>query len=163
MNPDLFGGKTLEEAKAYLRKNWEKGAACPCCTQLVKLYKRKLNSGMARVLIEIYNITQQKRPADGWLHVSKECADRKLAATDMEYSKLKYWGLIEPRKDDPETGARTSGFWRITRAGRHFVENLSTAPKHIYLYNQKLFKTGSATTTIKEALGNKFNYTELMK
>ena len=37
--------------KEFLRANYEKGCDCPTCGQFVKLYKRKLNSGMAKTLI----------------------------------------------------------------------------------------------------------------
>lgn len=33
--------ETLEEAKQFLRENWEEGADCPCCTQKVKLWKNR--------------------------------------------------------------------------------------------------------------------------
>jgi hypothetical protein len=42
--------KTITEAKDFLNENYKDGCICPCCNQTVKLYKRKLNSGMARVL-----------------------------------------------------------------------------------------------------------------
>ena len=45
--------ETIKEAKEHLRNNFEEGIDCPCCGQFVKLYKRKLNSGMAATLIRI--------------------------------------------------------------------------------------------------------------
>ena len=47
---------TLEEAKNWLRARIAKGATCPLCHKYAKLYKRKLNSGMAKFLLDFYKL-----------------------------------------------------------------------------------------------------------
>lgn len=63
---------TLEQAKQLLRDAVKIGEAieCPCCKQMVKIYKRKLNSGMAKALLLIYKISN---PLDfNYIHVQNE-------------------------------------------------------------------------------------------
>ena len=43
------------------RERWLEGMECPCCNQNVKLYKRKLNSNMARFLCSL--VSAWKREA----------------------------------------------------------------------------------------------------
>lgn len=153
---------TLEYAKEYAReKAVEGGAKCPCCDQLVKVYKRKFNSGMALVLLHIYQIDKTKADPEKWIKITSEVLARGINPTNLEYAKLKYWGFIESRGDAGEA-TKSAGFWRITDKGRRFVEGLCSVPKYVYIYDNQLLKTSDAQTNIRESLGNKFNYDELM-
>ncbi len=151
--------ETLSEAKEYLRNNWESGVECPCCSQLVKKYKRKLNSGMAYGLIEVYKFNKEN--GFDWIHIN-ELLQRKIAMAQLEVPKLKYWGLIEHKEfsDNPDT--KSSGYWRITLKGREFVEGRISVYKHVFVYNGKCQGFSDELTDIHEALGNKFKYPELM-
>lgn len=151
---------TLKEAQEFLRANLEVGAPCPCCKQLVKLYKRKLNSGMARVLIHLYHIDQTKS-GERWIKVTSEVLARGANPATMEYSKLKYWGLLE-EKGEPGEDTKSAGYWRVTKQGRDFVEGIIYVPKYIYLYDGRLLRLSDERTSIHDALGDKFNYLELM-
>jgi hypothetical protein len=53
---------TIEEAKTWLVKHAVAGhpVDCPVCEQRVVIYKRKLNSGMARVLIRAARLALTK-------------------------------------------------------------------------------------------------------
>lgn len=55
---------TLAEAQQWLAERITGGARCPCCNQYSKVYRRQINSGMARSLIAMYR-------AGGldWVHV----------------------------------------------------------------------------------------------
>ena len=55
---------TIQEAKNFLKENFEKGCICPTCNKIVKKYVRPLNSVMARMLIRLYHLPE------GWNHVS---------------------------------------------------------------------------------------------
>jgi len=158
--------KTIEEGKAYLRANFEKGCKCPCCDGSVKLYKRKLNSGMALFLIGLYKLTKE---ANNGSYVSvvffsnKEImAKMNINTASLDYSVLKHFNLIDPRAS--EIGKKDSGHWSITWKGLDFVEkNTTLVPKHVFLYNNKRQGFSDETITIKEALGEKFDFDELMK
>lgn len=154
--------ETLKEAKAELRANWKKGIKCPCCGQWVKLYKRKLNSGMARVLIHIYHIDKTKTDDFHWIKITEEVLARGANPATMEYSKLKYWDLLEER-GDAGVDTKSAGYWRITKLGRDFVEGKVTLPRYVFIYDNKLLESSFEQTSIREALGDKFSYRELMK
>lgn len=154
---------TLEEAKQWLRERFSDGAKCPCCDQFVKLYKRKLNSSMAHGLILIYKFFENND--DEWLHVPSYLSRISSSATVRggDWSKLRYWGLIEGEKGTRDDGSERVGTYRITGRGKQFVLSQIHVPKHVYLYNQNpVSRDDGETITIKEALGEKFNYAELM-
>jgi hypothetical protein len=147
--------KTLQEAKKELREGWEKGIECPCCTQLVRLWKHKLNSAIARTLISMYNISKGRN--DEWVHIMNE-----IHITTM-YGIAEFWGVIEPKDHQKfEDDKRASGMWRLTEKGKKFVEGKILIPKYLFIFNNKVRRTSEETTSIKGCLGNKFSYSELM-
>ena len=163
---------TLEEAQDWLRKRLDEGAKCPCCKQHAKIYKRKLNSGMAASLIAFAKVTQQTQPKDGWLKVPDDFVQTTKLVTvlaNREYNKLKHWGLLEGQTPDQSLEADTpySGMWRITELGLKFVRGDAKVARHVYLYDNRQMKGPTTGTVeeidIKQALGDKFNYVELME
>lgn len=150
--------KTIDEAKKHLRANWQKGVDCPCCGQLVKLYKRPMASTMARGLIELYKL-DRKHP-NQYFHI-RQIGNVVVGGGD--FAKLVYWGLIvEQQKDESDDTKRTSGFWAITQKGRDFVNVKITVPSHVNVFDGKTFGFSEKHVTIQHALGKKFNYAELM-
>lgn len=146
----MVGDTTLNEAKQYLRDNWEEGVECPCCTRRVKLNPYGMGQNKAWVLIQMYKIPKE------WINVNKE-----IKPTGRNWSECKHWGLIEAMpNDDPEK--HTSGFWRLTDAGVRFVLGQEDVPTKKGVFKDKVYKTSKERINIKEALGKKFNYTELM-
>jgi hypothetical protein len=145
----------LSDAIAFVKKNKGDGCICPCCGQIAKVYKRKLNNGMAFELISLYKLSKLK---DDFYHHTKFA---KL--TGGEISKLSYWGLvIEKEKQKDEEDKKTSGYWAITEKGKLFAENKIRLKSHIFLYDAKLLGFSDTEIDIIESLGNKFNYRELM-
>jgi hypothetical protein len=159
---------TLTEAKNWLRAQLDEGARCPCCTQYAKLYKRKLNSGMAASLLAIFQRTRQLNPEGGWLHIPKdfESADKKLVTVlgNREYPKLRFWKLLEQDNKPNETAdTPNSGRWRMTQLGEDFVLGEVTVPRHVFLYDGRVMRmSADETTDIRDALGDRFEYEELM-
>jgi hypothetical protein len=148
---------TLAEAKKELRENWEKGTRCKCCGQQVKLYRRKLYSVQARGLIELYHLD---KALPGYYHISQIESQRKSGGGD--FAKLLHWRLVREMPNG-DGGKRTSGMWSITPRGRQFVEQRLRVPSHILLYDGRLMGFADSTVDIAEALGKRFNYTELMR
>ena len=147
--------ESIKEAKSYLRENFEEGATCPCCGQFVKLYKRKLNSGMASTLIRIYRDNQQ-----AWTHVKNFLRENKYQ-NSHDWTRLKDWGLLE-EQENTETTKKTSGTWRITDRGVKFIMGQIAVPSHIFIYNNSLQGYSNTEINIYKALGKHFNYTQLM-
>lgn len=159
---------TLEQAQDWLRKQLDGGAQCPCCKQHAKIYRRKLNSGMAASLIAFAKVTQQSQPKDGWLKVPDDFVQTSKLVTvlkNREYNKLKHWGLLEGQGPDQSLHAEThfTGMWRLTELGFKFVRGEAEVPESVYLYDNRRMRVSDEMTTIKIALGSKFNYTELME
>jgi hypothetical protein len=160
----MFTGVTAEEAKAYVTKHIQDGISCPTCGQFCKVYKRKLNSTMALALVLIYQFFKTHPHAE-WLHIAaflvKVKHDSSIAGGDAV--KLRYWGLIERAHGERDDGSDRVGRYRITDIGKQFVEGKIAVPRYVYLYNQLLLRLSEEMTTMREALGDKFKYDELMK
>lgn len=159
-----FTGTTILEAKEFLKANWKEGVSCPCCKQLVKLYRRNLNSGMAWTLIQVYletkrSIADRVIPALMWIHV-KDFLRANAMHNGHDWTLLQHWGLLEERKTD--SGLPNSGRWRITDNGNRFVEMKLTVPKYLNFYNSKVWGGSDKMINIKQALGTKFNYQDLI-
>lgn len=152
---------TIQEAKEYLRSNWEKNDTyCPCCNQKVKLYPRPIHHSMAVCLIRLYKLCVSGDPAT-YHHVNEFGAD---GTRGGDFAKLKYWGLTaEKSKDENDDRTRTSGYWAITQKGKDFVLDKITVNKRIYIYDSKKVMQDEEQVSIRHTLGKKFNYGELME
>lgn len=149
----LPGNTPLADAQVWLRNRVDKGERCPCCTQFAKVYRRKINSGMARSLIRMYHIS----PGD-WIHLPTE-----IGARSREEGKLAYWGLVEEENTLRPDGGR-AGYWRITPLGHAFVLGNIALPKYARIYDGRcLGLDTSEKATIKDALGTAFDYDDLMQ
>ena len=84
-----------------------------------------------------------------------------LTASSLDYSVMKHFGIIEPRIS--EGGKKDSGYWRLTREGIDFVSNGKKVNKHVLIFDNKKQGFSDEFTTIQEALGDKFDFQELMK
>lgn len=144
---------TIEEAKDQLRANLNTGMDCPCCGQFVKKYPRKLTASMAVGLISLYSQTK---------HTTAPIHIKKIARVNGgEFAQLKRWELIRDA-DNHDSYKRKSGFWFITRKGVDFIKGNLQVPMYCDTYNGKTLGFSEEMTTIKQALGNKFDYAELM-
>jgi len=132
-----------------------KPCKCPVCGQTVKLYPRKLSSALALFLIAIYNLTIIMETEDRWVCVSRDMIDKMDHHISKDYSKLRFWGLLESNPKDPKQ-------WRLTGAGIAFVEGKMVTPEKAYVYNNYCVRMSENTTDIKTALGSKFDLTELL-
>jgi len=151
----------LGEARQWLRDRVEEGAPCPCCKQFAKLYKRKIYSAMARMLITLYRL--QCRSTERWHHVSDIGLKAGCLYIGGDFAKLIYWGLIEQRpKEEDDGDKRTSGYWRITADGIDFVLCKTTAMEYVRIYNGEQFDMYGREVDIEHCLGKKFKYSELM-
>jgi len=151
----------LKQVKDYLRANFEKGCICPACDQNVKLYPRKLNSGMSYGLILFYKLHTEKG-FDTWLKFIDYMVDLKINAPNLEYPKLAYWGLIEEKLNAKDPTKRSSGLWRITQKGIQFATNKIGISSHANVFNNKVHTFSDKTVFINDTIKSKFNYEELM-
>ena len=147
---------TLGAARDQLRRLAENGQRCPCCTQLVKVYKRVITSTQTRALIVIY----RERGID-WAHLPSL---RTVLAPyhSNEEPKLGYWGLLEEEKTVRPDGGR-AGWWRVTELGEAWVNDEATVRKYVRIFDGKCLGLVGPEVTIHDALTTKFDYEELMR
>lgn len=85
-----------------------------------------------------------------------------INTSSLDYSVMKHWGIIEPRGAAPGEQQKT-GYWRITEKGKQFLRQEITIPRSVNLFNNKRYGFSEEHTTIKKALGDKFDLDELLK
>lgn len=144
---------TLADAREVLRTMVDDGANCPLCTQLAKVYRRRVHASMARGLIQLYRAGAARD------YVHAPTATKRDA--NVETAKLVYWGLTEEAPGKREDGGRP-GWYRLTPLGIAFVEGTGTVRKYAHIYDNRVLRMSGDPVTIHDALGKKFNYRELM-
>lgn len=164
-------GQTLDEAKAWLREAAKVGTICPCCNRHTQYYKRKLNSSMVAVLLRWYRHNAATGTND-FLHVSSWLSDVQwpspeiAAAVRGDWPKLRFWRLIEEKAETAADGNPHAGFYRLTPQGVEFCLGAVRVRSHIWIYNDKplpeKMQGESRLVHVKDVLGTKFNYAELM-
>lgn len=151
--------KTHQEAKQYLRANFKKGCKCPTCGQRVQLYNYKLFASSAFALIRLSKLKGE------WHHIKDFAEATATTPRAPHFAELRFWGMVEPMPLNEDPKKKSSGFWRITDKGRMFVSGMLEVQSRILVYNNNFvgFASNSELITIKQALGNQFDYEELMK
>lgn len=143
---------TLKNARAQLRQLVEpKGHPCPCCRQLAKVYRRRINAGMARTAITMY----RHGAADAFVHTPS------LPGDTHEASQLAWWGLVEEERALRPDGGR-AGWWRLSTRGVAYVRGEVALPRYARVYDHRLLGHAGEPLTIRDALGARFDYTALM-
>jgi hypothetical protein len=157
--PMFSVGPTLEEARNGLQEALSRGdgALCPCCDQHAKVYRRKLNASMARALLWLVRHYESTR---SWCDVPRQAPAWLLRSRELP--KLAYWGLIQQQVNDDDPTKRCSGIWRPTQIGCLFAHGRRTVASHVEIYNGAVIGHSDKQITIKDALGKRFNYAELM-
>jgi hypothetical protein len=146
----------LGEAREVLRALVDEGHSCPCCTQMAKVYRRKINSTMARAMIALYRASVYA--ADGeWpvLHGPS------LPGDTHEISQLSWWGLVEEERIRRPDGGR-AGYWRVTPKGWKWVRQHITIPKYARIYDSRVLSLVGDPVNVQDCLGSRFSYVELM-
>jgi len=126
------------------------GAICPCCSQFVKVYKRKINSAMAKALVDLYKEGKTFKFVHG-----------PTVTTCREVSKLSWWGLVVEESTLRPDGGR-SGYWRVTKKGEQFIKKQIKCQKYAHVFDGKILNHVGDFINIEDAFGSPFHYNELM-
>jgi len=149
--PDFFTQQpTLASAQAKVEGGKDKGIVCPCCEQFVKRYRRKIHATMAACLIVLY----RSGPAMTSQEVGKQLVRLKTAYSTGDLGKLRYWGLVVDL---------SCGRWGITNEGRLFVQDEHQVRRLAVIYDGKCTGHEGPLIGIRDALGDRFDYPELMR
>ena len=138
---------SISEARERLQSKLDDGAYCPCCGQWAKRYRRRLTSGIAYALCRAYQFYAVGEPFE-WKHLN-------MKANVHDPGMARHWGLVR----------RNGSKWEITAAGAMFIQNRYRVPKHAIIYDNVLMELDSSdgTTSVVEALGDRFDYDTLMR
>lgn len=158
---------TINDIREALRAEWDEGTECPCCSQRVKLYRRRVNSGMAEILVGLARETIRRRISPDhrpYIHIEQDLVrgnERLQGARD--WSTLKFWGLIEPLGDG--AARKAAGEWRITPAGLWVVEHPDRAlmADYILVFNDKPRGQSEEKRSLADALQRPFKLEELVR
>lgn len=144
----------LSQARAWLQRVTADGTGheCPTCDQFVKVYRRSIHGTSARVLIDLF---RQCGRGFGFLPDVSQTRGR-------DETKMQFWGLIEEATEVTRPDGGRAGYWRVTELGEAFVRGETRVPKYALIYNNRLVRHEGDPVTIRDCLGTKFNYDELM-
>lgn len=151
--------RVLKQLRYEVRHGAEdaQGVTCPVCERYVKVYRRRLNSEMARFLIKLVH-AYKRYPR--YYTMRELYPGNNKSASDGVY--LAHWGLIE-KADVVNQAQAPAGSYRPTDKGLRFAHNNEFVPTHVHLLNNEVVGWADKQTNIRTALGRKFNYEELMK
>lgn len=142
--------RALREGKKLLH--------CPCCGRSAQMYDRTIHQSIARQLILLYRAGNG--PHRDYVHTRELLLPGTSGVGD--FSKAKYWQLVEEIGINENKKRRTSGLWRLTQKGVDYVTNRLAVPKHAYVYDDELWSLSDDTATIQDALGETFDYAAVM-
>jgi hypothetical protein len=143
---------------AAFMESLKQGEACDCptCGRHAQIYRRKFHASIARQLIRLYWLGGTAH----YIHASKLILPEVSGAGD--FSKAKYWGLIYQQiNTDPDT--KCNGMWMLSAEGVAFVRGQHRIAREVFVFDDEVQGMSAETITIAEALGDRFNYHELME
>lgn len=156
---------TIEEIRAYMRERWGEGVECPCCSQNVKLWKRRVNRGMAEVLVALARETVRRRISPDhrpYINVERDLirGNEELQGA-RDWATLRFWNLIEPLGDGGSRKA--TGEWRITVGGLWIVSHPDRAllPDWIEVFNNRARGQSEEKRSLLDALQRPFSWQEV--
>lgn len=158
--------------RRYFAGGLDDGTDCPCCTRHARRQHRALGCGPARWLIELIYLSEDGE-ARSTGEILKSLKGNNVSGSDAT-SILPLYGLIvaapDPKtvENPPPPGSknipkgRTSGFWKSTKLGRAFALDKIKVPERIVTCLGVPEAFEGDPVSIKDALGKKFNYDEIM-
>lgn len=150
----------LWEAREWVEEHRDDGVHCPCCDQMAKNYRRAFPSASARVLIAL----NRKGAAEDYVYLPPVLDTLTRTAAQGGYGTFcHHWGLIEQEPGIRADGSNRVGWWCLTTKGIAFVHDRMKVPKFVTVYNNTVLGFDGPDITIRDALGHRFNYEELMR
>lgn len=150
---------SAQEMSADFMKRLREGfkGDCPCCGRHAQVYKRQLYGTSVRMLIVFYRLGA----AEKFVHYSDAVKQFGLGHIG-DFNKAKYWGLVKKKPNDDESKS-SSGSWMITEAGKDFILGKSSIHETAYVFDDQVIAFSEQLVGVKEALGHKFDYQQLME
>lgn len=145
---------TVDEARAELAACITAGRTtrCPVCDRRASRYRRRIHGEMGRFLCLLVRSFLE---GEAWTHVEK------IQPKNGNYAMLRLWDLAVP-SSKRTAGSNAHGLWQPTTKGVLFAQGHTYVEKYLFLWNGKIVGRSEDVVTIREVLGTKFNYRELM-
>lgn len=141
------------EFKALLELGEQR--CCPTCGRWAQVYRRRIYGTVAMQLIRLYKLGG----TDDYVHTRNLLGRGATGVGD--FSKAKYWGLIE-EAPNIDNNKNNNGLWRLTGIGISFVCGVHRIQEYALVYNDAVLKFDGKPVSIEDCLGKKFDYRELM-
>ena len=138
--------------------------SCPHCGHAVRVYRRKINSGMALWLVAFYKILRNTAGVTmviekKTIHSRAVLNEMKAGTCSRDAALLRHWGLIAEEIDG---SSKRTGRWRITPEGVRFVLGYGHACQYAEIQNNRLLRLSGDAVTVRECLGDKFDLDEML-
>ena len=147
-NDSFINAQNWSRQKAFLEN---KEIDCPLCKRKIKMYHRKLNSGMMGFLIGLYSISS----GDYGIEVHYSDVMKKIGFMPNDFANMERWGLIQP--------GISAGMWMLTKKGILFIKGEISIPSKVHIYNDKTWGFDSNEVSFTETLGKRFELLDLLK
>lgn len=131
-------------------------APCPCCGRWAQIYRRALHYSVGWQLIRLY----RKGGAEVYVNAARLIVPGQQGVGD--FSKAKYWKLIERKPLDSNDNKKSSGYWKLTELGSSFVRGLAVIQKTALVFDDTVLGFDGPPINIRDVLSNKFDYKDLM-
>lgn len=157
--PPFHGAMSLNLARELLEQRADDGLDCPCCTQRVKVYRRRLTAVAARAVAALY-----QEHTLSWGHMG-EVARKHLRDVAHQGGYLvlgQHWGLIEEDPRKRSDGGR-QGYWRVTPLGADWLRGEDTVPKYARVFNGRCLGLHGDLVTVTDVLGEGFDFGHLVR
>lgn len=151
---------TVADAQAYILEHRHDGCRCPVCNAKIEIYKRAIHSTMAAVLCEMRR--HEKATGAEAMNVASLPGVKKLPKSYSDFSKCRWWGLIEQMPGVRDDGSPRNGYWKLTTKGRKFVERSERVMKYALEFKSEALGFAGEMVTIDDCLGTRFRYDELV-
>lgn len=158
---------TINAIREELRAEWEDGTECPCCSQKVKLYRRRVNRGTAEVLVALARETIRRRSMPEhrpFVNVERDLIygnERLQGARDWQT--LRFWGADRAARRGPNSGRVSTGEWRITEAGLWIVAHpdRKLLAEYVEVFNNRRRGASDEKRSLLDALQRPFTWEEV--
>lgn len=121
---------------------------CPCCSQLVKIYKRDLDWSMIAFLIAIVKLSKIENKVEFRHNQICDYAKNNLGIFPTNYALTKKWDLVLSPKN---------GYYCLSPIGYRFLNNEITLPSFLIIYNNVIIQKSKTLINVFDVDKEKVN------
>jgi hypothetical protein len=149
---------TLRDARDELRRRVDDGHRCPLCTQMARVYRRKLTRVAARALAALY-----REHGTDYGHMPT-VARKHLADVHGQGGYLvlgAHWALMQDETTIRREDGGRAGYWRVTPLGVDWLTGRTRVPMYARIYDGRCLGLTGDLVGIEDVGG--FDLAELLR